>query len=297
MEVEILGADSLGVRSMCCRVKTNATEILLDPGVALGPQRFQLPPHPLEIEAAANVSAQITAAAGKANIIVISHFHHDHFTPFYQHEYTKVKPDIYAGKRLFIKSYLEHINTEQKKRAQSFVQNFSDKEQPQLADGREFGEIYFSPAFPHGEEGRIFVIMTAIREGGTVFVHSSDIQSVPEDGVGWLLAQKPEVAFVCGPPIYLPQFLPPLRERAQKNIFRMAQAIPLLIVDHHLLRGLDYVDLLTPAKEIAARAKHKLVVAAEYMGQPLRLLEAKRNRLYQDSPGANPAEHKPKGES
>ena len=36
MNVEIIGAESLGVRGLCCFVETKDRKILIDPGVALG---------------------------------------------------------------------------------------------------------------------------------------------------------------------------------------------------------------------------------------------------------------------
>jgi hypothetical protein len=34
MKIEILGAESLGVRSLCCFVQTENQKILIDPGMA-----------------------------------------------------------------------------------------------------------------------------------------------------------------------------------------------------------------------------------------------------------------------
>ena len=49
MEIEILGAESLGVRGLSCWVKTANHRVLIDPGVALGYQRQSLLPHPIQL--------------------------------------------------------------------------------------------------------------------------------------------------------------------------------------------------------------------------------------------------------
>jgi hypothetical protein len=46
---EILGAESLGVRGLCCRVPVGERVIVIDPGAALGKHRFGLPPHPAQV--------------------------------------------------------------------------------------------------------------------------------------------------------------------------------------------------------------------------------------------------------
>ena len=45
MHIEIIGAESLGVRGLCCFVKTRDRNILIDPGIALGYVRHKLLPH------------------------------------------------------------------------------------------------------------------------------------------------------------------------------------------------------------------------------------------------------------
>ena len=49
MEIEILAAESLGVRGLCCYVKTKTKKILIDPGIALGYSRYNHLPHPFQI--------------------------------------------------------------------------------------------------------------------------------------------------------------------------------------------------------------------------------------------------------
>lgn len=48
MHIQILGAESLGVRGLSCVVEVKG-KIVIDPGLALGYQRYRLPPHPAQV--------------------------------------------------------------------------------------------------------------------------------------------------------------------------------------------------------------------------------------------------------
>jgi len=49
MEIVPLAFDSMGTRSMATFVRTGDTSLVIDPGVALAPARYGLPPHKKEI--------------------------------------------------------------------------------------------------------------------------------------------------------------------------------------------------------------------------------------------------------
>lgn len=83
MELIPIGEESLGVRSMCIYVETRDVRILFDAGMSLAPRRFGLPPHQKELERAREVRAQVTRMAESADLITVSHYHRDHFTPWY----------------------------------------------------------------------------------------------------------------------------------------------------------------------------------------------------------------------
>lgn len=72
MKIRILGCESFGVRSMACVVKTAEMKVVIDPGTALGPKRFRLPPHPLEQEAAQEIQKQLHGEKGnKAGTVIM----------------------------------------------------------------------------------------------------------------------------------------------------------------------------------------------------------------------------------
>ena len=87
MEVVPVGEESLGVRSMCLYVETRDVRVLLDAGVSLAPRRFGLPPHPRELERAREVRAAILRLAEETDVVTVSHYHRDHFTPWYPSVY------------------------------------------------------------------------------------------------------------------------------------------------------------------------------------------------------------------
>ena len=78
MDIEILSAESLGVRGLCCNVKTRQRNILIDPGFALGYMRHKLLPHPRQVAMAEKARHRIINLWKKATDIVVSHFHGDH---------------------------------------------------------------------------------------------------------------------------------------------------------------------------------------------------------------------------
>ncbi len=78
MAVEIISAESVGVRSLCCAVETGTRRIVIDPGVALGYLRYGLTPHPCELALAARARKRIVAALEQASDVVFSHMHGDH---------------------------------------------------------------------------------------------------------------------------------------------------------------------------------------------------------------------------
>ena len=204
MEIEIIGTESLGVRGLCCFVKTKKRNILIDPGIALGYSRYGLIPHPFQVAVDERIQKKIIKRWKQSTDIVISHFHGDH-VPLenanpYQLNIEKLKglnPDV----KIWTKS-LSNLSSKEIKRADSFS-NLLNKNLIE-AEEREDGEISFSKALSHGEESddSIKVIMTRIKED-FIFVHSSDIELLNNEAVSRIREWKPDILFLDGPPLYL----------------------------------------------------------------------------------------------
>ena len=78
MNIDIIAAESLGVRGLCCLVTLPGRRIVIDPGVALGYVRHGLLPHPLQISVGHSVREKILQVLETATDVVFSHFHGDH---------------------------------------------------------------------------------------------------------------------------------------------------------------------------------------------------------------------------
>jgi predicted metallo-beta-lactamase superfamily hydrolase len=290
LKVKPLAFESMGVRSMATYVETDH-KILIDPGTSLGPKRFGYPPWKTEFDALYETRSNIQKHAKNADIVTISHYHHDHFTPFslgrYQDSNPQYAEEIYNDKQLFIKNPNSQINKNQQKRANRLLRNLNGLNcEINYIDGNLFqvGDtvLKFSEALPHGIEGsRLgYVVAVHIKWDGQSLLHASDVQGPFFDGTKqFILAEKPDTLIISGPPIYLQGFTieSSYMDKARNNLIEIAQKIPRLIIDHHLLRDLRCFDFLEQIKE---QSKGEVLVASELNGKKPLLLEARRKQLY-----------------
>ncbi len=284
MRIEIIGAESLGVRGLCSAVEAAGRRILFDPGLALGYERHGLLPHPAQVAVAECVREKILTLLEKASDVVMSHLHGDH-VPLpdanpYQLKAQQAAP-LCRGAQLWVKGRRGLSSTMVERRAA--ISDLLDRDLPP-ADGRRDGPLAFSRRMAHGEPNTHLgtVMMTRIADEETVFVHASDIQLLDAEAVSVILDWAPDVALVGGPPLYLSGFMDlKRRRRAWRNAERLARHVDTLILDHHLLRsqeGLEWVD------HLSIRSGRRVMCAADFMGQPRRLLEARRETLYEEMP-------------
>jgi hypothetical protein len=291
MKVVPLAYESMGVRSMATFIETDQ-KILLDPGTSIAPKRFGFPPWEDEFDALHETRARVQKYAADADIITISHYHHDHFTPFSLGRYLDSSPkyaeEIYQNKKLLIKHPTSHINKSQQKRARDFLKNLKRLGNCEIsyADGNTFeiGEtlIKFSDPLPHGTEGsRLgFVVTTTIEWAGEKVMHASDVQGPINEGAKELiLNEKPDMLILSGPPIYLQGFILEKEdvEKAQDNLVEIAREIPRVVVDHHLLRDLRCFDFI---KTVRDKSGGEILFASEVLGKKPYLLEARRKEFY-----------------
>jgi uncharacterized protein len=268
-------------------------KIVVDPGTSLAPKRFGYPPWKTEFEALYKTRANIEKYAAVADILTISHYHHDHFTPFSLGKYLDSSPkcaeQIYKDKKLFIKDPHSHINKNQKKRANELLKNLKDLNcEVSYADGESFQvgdtSLKFSKALPHGPLGSKlgFVVAVTIRWEGQSIMHASDVQGpIYEGSKQFILDEKPDMLILSGPPLYLQGFALEKREveLARENLIEISKEIPKIVVDHHLLRDLRCFEFIESVKE---EADGEILVASEIMGEEPTLLEARRKDLYFD---------------
>jgi hypothetical protein len=103
--------DSLGAKSSSTLVKTPDISILIDPGIAVMQPSFPAT-WAKKIYWEELGRRAIERASKKADVIVISHYHYDHYMP--------ENLDIYKGKLLLAKNPNEYINDSQRVRAERF---------------------------------------------------------------------------------------------------------------------------------------------------------------------------------
>lgn len=286
MQITIIAAESLGVRGLCCIVKTRDRKVVIDPGVALGFRRHGLMPHPVQVLASERTKGLIIKALQDATDIVISHYHGDHIPLVDANPYQLSVEQIasfYQSPRFWTKG-VQDLSYNQARRAKALASSLG-RVLP-VAEGTKNGSLSFSSPVPHGDLGGRggSVMMTRIEEDGQVFVHASDIQMLNDLSIEQIISWKPNIVLASGPPIYLPSFSPQEQEAALSRTLLLANNVTTVILDHHLLRckkgeqWLDYVSYLTG---------QRIVCAADFMGLRRNLLEAERILWYKKLPVPN----------
>ncbi|EHR79467.1 hypothetical protein OCC_08255 [Thermococcus litoralis DSM 5473] len=285
MKIIPLASESLGVRSLATFLEIGKVGILIDPGAALGPKRYSLPPAKAELEALQKAREKIQRYSKKAQIITISHYHYDHHTPFFEGIYESSSPEkakeLYTEKILLIKHPKENINFSQRKRAWAFLKEAEKiAKKIEYADGRSFDlggvTIEFSPAVPHGSEGSKlgFVVMVLIDDGSKRVIHASDIQLLNRKAVEWIVEKNPDLLITGGPPTYLGPRATGSWETGVKNLNEIIRETDAeIILDHHIVRDKRYPEFFD---ELEKRPK----TFAGYLKVEDRPLEAYRRELH-----------------
>ncbi len=276
----------MGVRSMATYIETKDCKIFIDPGVNLAEKRYGLPPHPLEISEKERVWKEIVRYAEKAEIIIITHYHYDHYNPFQD-------LFIFENKYVFLKHPTRKINQSQMNRARQFLEKIKKiSAEIYYADNREFfieeTRILFSPPVPHGKSSNLgYVLEVLIEEEAEKFLFTSDVQGpILNEHLHFIIRNKPSLIFLDGPVTYLlgQTFSHDDLDKSIENIKRILNETPVrkVIIDHHLLRDIRWRQLIL--KDISHEEKEYILTAADFSGKPIKLLEANRRRLWEEYP-------------
>jgi predicted metallo-beta-lactamase superfamily hydrolase len=282
-----LAAESLGVRSMATYVEAGQNRILIDPGAALGPRRYNLPPADEEWEALRRANDRIAGYAIRAHVVFISHYHHDHF---------QYGPDVYQGRVVWAKDPGRAIKGSQAQRAKDFWAGIRAHCRLESAEGKyyEFPDALLkaSPALPHGADGSGFGYVVALtvtdRAEGFRFVFASDVQGpLSPVATAYLIRERPHLLYLAGPPSYLQREIGARAlEQGIANLLTIIEKTGCqVIMDHHALRDLHHEERLARLWETG-----KVVSAAKHLGVPEQLLEARRNFLWGKKRTAGPVE-------
>ena len=289
MDIIPLAFESLGTRGMATFVFTGELGILIDPGVDLAPMRFKLPPHRIELERKDQQWKSIREYAEKSDILVITHYHHDHF---HEDEW-----GLFRGMHVLLKHPTEYINFNQKRRAKMLLERIRDiAADIQYVDSKAFIfnnlKIQFSQPVCHGINDRSGYVVQVSIQGDTSFLHTSDVTgpALP-DQVEFILRENPDTIICDGPVSYMvgSRYDPSYLDTCINNLISIIEKtkVQKLVLEHHLLRELDWAEKIAPVFDAARRKGIGLLTAAEFAGLETELLEAQRKELYQRF-GPNP---------
>ncbi|MEM3699624.1 MAG: hypothetical protein QXL57_02005 [Candidatus Bathyarchaeia archaeon] len=296
-----LAAESFGVRSMCTFVETPDIRILLDAGVSLCPNRFGLPPHPIEFKAIIKAREKIAEAAEKAEIVTLSHYHFDHHTPSYEDwlcNWTakdETAKQIYEGKTVLIKNPKEKINFSQRRRGWIFQKTGGKyAEKLEIADGKTFlfgkaTKVKFSEPVFHGPDDSAlgWILMTTIEYESEKFMFAPDVQGpMAKQTLEIIVKEKPQMLMIGGPPLYLTRFKVDERQiqTGMKNLEKIVETAQVVILEHHILRDENWREEAKNVFEKAKKIGCKVLTAAEFLREENAFLEAFRKRLYVENP-------------
>lgn len=277
MKIEYIAFDSFGVKSSCIRVVTKDVSVVVDPGVAIETGSF-----PVSLAErlllVTKYEKKIKKACKKSDVLVITHYHYDHYLPDAK--------SIYKDKILLIKDPNKKINRSQKERSRNFLENIGKlPAEIKVVDGKEikFGKtkIKFSKPVWHGKAGTPlgYVLIVTIDDGKERLVFSSDLNGVYlKTQARYIIQEKPSILILDGAPTYLLGYVMSFRnlEKCVKNTIKILENTNCrkYIIDHHLLRDYRYKELYYEAFKKAKELKKTLCTAAEESGKKPKVITA-----------------------
>lgn len=121
IDVHLLWFDSMGAKSASVAIRLHGSGeryLVIDPGAAA-----MQPSYPLESSEKKRLRRKaverIKGFLEKAEAVIITHYHHDHFV--YPHDRDLAFPKIYCGKKLYVKNPNKYINQSQWGRSRVFL--------------------------------------------------------------------------------------------------------------------------------------------------------------------------------
>jgi len=280
LHVRYVAFDSLGTKSMCTCIETPDVTLTIDPGASVEAGTFPLPVERRQALYDEQLAA-IRAACARSSLIVLSHYHLDHFQP-------ERDAELYGGKVLFAKDR-EDMPAKQAETATRFLRSIDGLHKETIwADGRKFKfkktRISFSPPVWHGAEGADpgRVIMTEVSWGKEKVLLTSDVGGPLEKSTTDLIcAARAQTVVADGYPTYhLGQFATDYDlVRSIINLCRIlaAPGLRTLVVDHHMARDYRYPAFFRLVYEKAKRLKKTFGTAAEVLGKTSLVLEGYQN--------------------
>ncbi|MFW9928894.1 MAG: hypothetical protein ACFFD1_05860 [Candidatus Thorarchaeota archaeon] len=288
-----LAGETLGTRSMAISVQGKTSQFIFDPGVALAPQRYNLPPHSMERERRKQQRENILSTIKSMPVegFWVSHYHLDHY-PNYNEAVKMWNPNIkdFPDSPFYIKHPKENLNKNQRRRARKFVaalkrmkKQFFPAENCTINLG-DF-TISGSPILPHGDVTKLgYVIGCNLTYKNTKLCFTGDIMGAPFDShVEWLIQSSPDILIIDGP---TKDQIKAFRTNFQKVIDNTE--IKYVIIEHHLLRSEDWHDMISNELDSMKSSGIKFFTYADILGKKIELLEVMRKNLYEFLPETSP---------
>ena len=282
-ELYFLAYDSFSVRSMATYVKSKNIKIAIDPGIAIAPKRYGLPPTNYELEELENGRRRIIEICKDCDIVIVTHYHFDHHPHYDDLEFYE---KVFFNKRVLCKHPEKYINKSQRNRAKVFLSIVKDRAEVLYSDSKEFEGISFSNPCPHGSSDKLGYITMALLDFNRRILFASDTQGMlHEKTKEEILRLNPDILITSGPPTYLLgyRFSRKDLEKSYKNfeeIFYRTN-VRTIVMDHHLLRDLNYREYMDRLKDSAKNFGIEILTAAESIGIEEKLLEARRKDFYE----------------
>jgi predicted metallo-beta-lactamase superfamily hydrolase len=282
--------DSFGVRSQCTLVVSSGLRILIDPGVALGPTRYGLPPTEAEYQALSLAREKIIEVCKRTDIVIVTHYHYDHHP---QPSDDEMYEACFKDKIVIAKDIHENINSSGMKRGKVFESKVKDlAKRLDWGDGKKYDlsntSIEISPAVWHGEVGSKVgtVIMVHISEDEDSFLFGSDAQNLADPAaLRWVLEKNPHFLSIDGYPTIFIGWKKS-KKSFQESLGNLGEAIKKIqarrmILDHHIVRDIRYKEKMKPIFDLAESLGKEIITAAEYYGMNNFFLEAWRKEIHE----------------
>ncbi|VVB74972.1 Metallo-beta-lactamase superfamily protein [Candidatus Tiddalikarchaeum anstoanum] len=280
----------MGVRSMCTFVQTDKHNILIDPGIALATRRLGLPPTNIELNTFNVFKNKILDFAKRSDIIIITHYHLDHYIP----SNDEIFEDVYTDKIILCKNRKTKLNFNQRSEGKEFEMSVKRVcKEFHFIDGNSFEfddvKIKFSEPLWHGVERSSFgyLIMATITSGKTKLLFAGDVMGpILKENADYIISENPDVLIMCGPPTHMVGYdiMEAHLELVKANLIQIIQKCKVkdIIYDHYILRDKDYMKFYSQFIALAKKKGKRFLTGAEYAGVPIHQLEAKRDQLYNE---------------
>jgi len=278
MEIKFVAFDSFGVKSSCTMVKTPDITITIDPGIADEVDSFPLPRRQ-RYDLVGKYDGRIRKACAQSNVVVITHYHYDHFID-------EEDKRLYGKKILLVKDPENKINHSQKSRAASFLPKAKKlAKEIHFADGKEFvfgkTRIKFSRPQWHGPKGTSlgYVLMVSVQHGKEKLLYTSDLNGLYlRSQANLIIKEKPAYLIMDGFPSYLLGYVASFRnfKKSLQNTIHILEntRCKWYVIDHHLLRDYRYRELYWEVYSKAKKSGKKVLTAAEMLGEKPAVLRA-----------------------